>query len=79
MHLYYVDDATVHSTVHSKTDPEITTNRDSGKNTEIREKHSKLFMILTLVFLATSSITTTVIVILSWKLYHNNRNRNNGR
>ena len=59
------------------TDPETTTNiNDSetstninGKNySKIYEKYSKLFMILAVVFFATSVTTTIIIAILTWKL-----------
>ena len=51
-------------------EPELTTNINTTteEHSEVNEKYSKLFMILTAVFLFTSIITTTISLVLFWKL-----------
>ena len=58
-------------------DPETSTNTNEKNYSKIYEKYSKLFMILAVVFFATTVASTVIIVILTWKLC--DQKRNNGQ
>ena len=57
-------------------DPETTTNINDKNYSKIYEQYSKLFMILAVVFFATSVTSTVIIVILTCKLC--DQRKNNG-
>ena len=62
----YLDGNT--SKLPSTTDPETTTNINDKNYSKLYKKYSKLFMILPVVFFATTVATTLIIVILTCKL-----------
>ena len=71
----YLDDGNT-SKLPATTDPETTTNINDKNYSKIYEKYSKLFMILAVVFFATSVTSTVIIVILTCKLC--DQRKNNG-
>ena len=60
----------------STTDSETATNINDKNYSKLYKKYSKLFMILAVVFFATTVATTLIIVILTCKLC--DQKRNNG-